>query len=86
MIICVVEFTTSDYPSVALIDTELAVTELQKKYVSCLEHAVSEGVRGGATQWSCSFTYEEDDEICRMQVDTPQLVSAVALLYVEGLT
>jgi hypothetical protein len=84
MIVCVWERPDdADYSRVVFMDTGLAVTVSQKKYVSAIERAVSSGEKVEVPE-EISLMFEEDDEVSRMLVDLPQRVEAYARIDISA--
>ena len=84
MIVCVLEMSNADDDHrLAFIDTGLALTSVQKKYVGAITEALTKKSRTERIpRGEACISHEEDDEIARMEVTLPQRVEADVTLYV----
>lgn len=81
MIICVNECYGSRESDVFFINTDFAVSDLQKKYVKLVFEAV-DSERINETTPECSISCEEEFEIGRLEISLPANVEAHCKLFV----
>lgn len=82
MIVCVWEKTIDLVQSrVFFIDTDLAVSEIQREYVDAVSKAMKDKGPQRVSK-TCSLMFEDDDELMRLTVKLPQFIVAQVELVV----
>lgn len=82
MIVCVNEHYGNKETEVFFINTDFAVSDLQKKYVKLVLEAINDDDDISTTQ-ECSILCEEEFEIGRLEISLPANIEAYCKLFIE---